>query len=71
LKRLAVRTVLVVGDRDKAVPPGDARKVAALIPQASVERLSGLGHLAHEEDPAQVARLIVAHAARAGVLAAP
>ena len=51
LKRLTVPTVLIVGDKDKAVPPGDANKVAALIPQASVERLPGLGHLAHEEKP--------------------
>ena len=51
LKRLTVRTVLVVGQEDKAVPPGDANKVAALIPHASVERLPGLGHLAHEERP--------------------
>ena len=56
---------------DKAVPPGDARKVAAMIPQASVESLPGLGHLAHEENPDRVARLIVAYAARAGVIATP
>ncbi len=71
LKRLTVPTVLVVGDKDKAVPPGDANKVAAMIPHVTIERLSGLGHLAHEERPEQVAKLIFAHAARAGVIAAP
>ena len=71
LKHLAVPAVLIVGNADKAVPPANAAKVAALIPQASVERLPGLGHLAHEENSERVARLIVAYAARAGVIAAP
>lgn len=71
LKHLAVPTVLIVGNVDKAVPPGNASKVAALIPQASVERLPGLGHLAHEENPELVARLIMARAAQVGVIAAP
>ena len=71
LKHLAVPTVFIVGNMDKAVPPGNAPKVAALVPQASVERLPGLGHLAHEENPELVARLIVAHAVQAGVIAAP
>ncbi len=65
LKHLAVPTVLIVGNADKAVPPGNAFKVAALISQASVERLPRLGHLAHEENPALVARLILARAAQA------
>lgn len=49
---------LVVGTNDRAVPPSQAERVARLVPQARLHRLPGLGHLAHEESPAQVADLI-------------
>jgi magnesium chelatase accessory protein len=45
---------LLVGERDRTVPPADAERVRALVPGASVGRLPGLGHLAHEEQPRQV-----------------
>lgn len=56
---------LVVGTNDRAVPPAQADRVARLAPQATLERLPGLGHLAHEEAPDRVAALIAArlHAA--------
>ena len=43
----------------------DAKRIAAAVPDATVEALPGLGHLAHEEKPETVARLIFA-AAEAG-----
>jgi magnesium chelatase accessory protein len=58
LGRLAVPTLLIVGDRDRAIRPDDALALRERLPEARVERLGGLGHLAHEEDPERVARLI-------------
>jgi magnesium chelatase accessory protein len=50
---------LIVGERDRAVPPRDAARLRTLIPGAEVVRLPGLGHLAHEEDARAVARAIL------------
>jgi len=60
LPRLGTPMTLVVGERDKAVLPRDAERLARLIPDATVVRLPGLGHLAHEEDPAAAARAVLA-----------
>jgi magnesium chelatase accessory protein len=49
---------LVVGGNDRAVAPSQAGRVAALVPGATLERLTGLGHLAHEEAPERVAALL-------------
>lgn len=48
------QTLLIVGDRDKAVPPSTSRKAADKMPNGRFESLPGLGHLAHEEDPETV-----------------
>lgn len=40
---------LLHGERDNAVPLDSVRKAAALLPDARLEVLDGLGHLAHEE----------------------
>ena len=72
LPRLTVPLLLVVGERDLAVPPAVARQVQALLPSAACIRLAGLGHLAHEEQPGRLAELIdqAAAAALAGAPAA-
>lgn len=49
---------LIVGDNDRTVPPSVAQRVKSLVPTAVLTRLPGLGHLAHEEAPADAARLI-------------
>ena len=49
--RLKTRLTLVAGANDRAVPPGQARRVQALVPGARLVVLDGLGHLAHEERP--------------------
>jgi magnesium chelatase accessory protein len=67
---LAVPLVLVAGLRDGMIPPVEADKVRALLPASALHRLEGLGHLAHEEAPDAVARLILAHA-DAGPAAVP
>jgi len=43
------------GARDRAVPPGEARRIATRVPTARVVALPGLGHLAHEEAPDRIA----------------
>jgi len=58
LGRLAVPTLLVAAGNDRTVPPSQATQVASHIHGARVEKLPGLGHLAHEEAPDRVAALI-------------
>jgi magnesium chelatase accessory protein len=70
LSRLEPPLFLVVGEQDTTVPPSEARRVRERLPGAEVIRLPGLGHLAHEERPAEVAHLIEALADRVGLMAA-
>lgn len=58
LPRLAVPLLLVVGADDRTVPPADAERVRALVPDARIVVLPDLGHLAHEERPDLVAAVI-------------
>ena len=51
---------MIVADNDRAVPPAQAQRVLALLPpqaRTTLTRLSGAGHIVHEEQPAQVAAL--------------
>ncbi len=64
LPHLRPALTLVVAERDLAVPPSHAERVLAMLPQARLVRLPGLGHLAHEEAPETVAALIVDAARR-------
>jgi len=50
---------LVVGANDRMILPGEAMRVRRLLPQTEITQLPGLGHLAHEEQPAMLAQLIV------------
>ena len=65
LPRLPGRLVLVVGTRDRTVSPREAGRLQEILPRARIVTLEGLGHLAHEEEPARVARLIEKEAAAA------
>lgn len=58
LPTLKVPLLLIAGENDLAVAPADAERICRLLPQARLARLSGLGHLAHEEDAAAVAEQI-------------
>lgn len=58
LPRLAPHLVLVAGSRDRMVPPAEAYRVRAILPKAELVLLRGLGHLAHEERPAEIASLV-------------
>jgi len=59
LPELRARLLLIVGERDEAVAPADAERVRTMMPGARIERLPGLGHLAHEEDAKAVAQRVV------------
>jgi magnesium chelatase accessory protein len=60
LPRLPCALHLVVGTNDRTLPPAEAERVRRILPSARIERLPGLGHLAHEEAAEQVAALILA-----------
>ena len=67
ITRMQVPLTLVVGSRDRTIPPSQALRVKELLPRTKIVTLDGLGHLAHEERPAQCAALIRSAAAEAGV----
>jgi magnesium chelatase accessory protein len=58
LPHLPAHLVLVVGSRDGMVPPSESYRVGAMVPNAELVSLRGLGHLAHEERPAEIAALL-------------
>ena len=56
MRGLEARVLFIAGEKDAAVPPSVSREAAALA--GTLRLLPGLGHLAHEEDPGQVAAMI-------------
>lgn len=58
LPQIDVPVTLIVGDKDGAVPPATSSEAAVHLPDAQVMTLTGLGHLAHEEDAGAIARVI-------------
>jgi len=56
--KLPCALTLVVGDNDRTVSPGESRRVQAMLPGARLISVGRLGHLAHEERPAEVCDLI-------------
>jgi magnesium chelatase accessory protein len=63
LPGLKTPLLLIAGGEDRAISSDEAFRVRALLPSAKIEYLRGLGHLAHEERPEQLARVIVEMAA--------
>jgi len=63
----AVRNPLfmLIGTQDQTVPPALADAACQLLPQAQQVRQAGLGHLAHEQDPAGTVQQILRWCARA------
>ena len=55
LPGLAFKTLFIAGQKDRTVPPRTAHEAARLMPDATVEDWPDLGHLLHEERPAEVA----------------
>ena len=67
LKPLAARlheirspVCMLIGAQDQTVPPALAEEALLRLPQAQLQLQSGLGHLAHEQDPEGTARQILA-----------
>ena len=58
LPRLRIPITLISGRNDRTLSPMDALRIRAILPEATVILLPGLGHLAHEERPEEVADLI-------------
>jgi magnesium chelatase accessory protein len=58
LPQLQTPLYLVVGEGDLTVSPREARRVRERLPSAGLMTLPGLGHLAHEERPAEVALIV-------------
>lgn len=59
MPRLSPPLVLVVGSNDRTIPPAHADRVRRVLPAARIIMQPGLGHLAHEERPAEAAQLIL------------
>ncbi len=58
LSQLRPRAVFAAGENDRAVPPAIAAEAARLAEGGTYRLFPGLGHLAHEENPATFAALI-------------
>lgn len=58
LRQLKIPLLLVAGSNDRTLRPEHAEQVAAQVPNAQVRMLSGLGHLAHEENPKKMAEIV-------------
>ena len=62
LARWHLPLALIVGTNDRAVPPGDARRVLDRLAPSTPRTLhlvDGAGHLAHEERPAEVTQRLL------------
>lgn len=53
LRRIAAPTLLLWGDRDAMIPVSNAADYLTSLPNARLVTLPGLGHVPHEEAPAQ------------------
>jgi magnesium chelatase accessory protein len=58
LGELRAPVLLVSAANDSAIPQAAVNAAAALIPGCEMKEMADLGHLAHEEDPAQAATII-------------
>jgi pimeloyl-ACP methyl ester carboxylesterase len=54
LRAVTVPALVVVGSEDVLTPPADAEQMAAALPDASLVRLDGVGHLTPVEAPLEV-----------------
>jgi magnesium chelatase accessory protein len=68
LPALRPHLTLIVGDRDRTILPGEAKVVHGIVANSEIVTLGGVGHLAHEERPAEVALLVTGTAEQTGVL---
>ncbi len=57
LPRLTAPLHLIAGTHDRSVPPAQSARVHDLVPGSTLTLMPGLGHLAHEERPADALRI--------------
>ena len=67
LAQLTLPMLLVIGEKDRTLPPAQAEQVARRLPDARVLHLPQLGHLAHEEQPGRVADAVLEFARETGL----
>jgi magnesium chelatase accessory protein len=60
--------LLIVGGNDRTIPPSAAAEIRAILPRTEIATLPGLGHLAHEETPEDVAGLMLRFARAQAIL---
>ena len=65
LAQIAVPATIAIGDRDVADFEAVAQRLAAELPDATLQRIADAGHLLALDQPAAVARLIADHVAGA------
>jgi pimeloyl-ACP methyl ester carboxylesterase len=58
LRRVNVPTLIVMGKRDRLVPPRHGERHARELPNARLEWIETAGHLPHEEEPTAVNALV-------------
>jgi magnesium chelatase accessory protein len=58
LSLLSQPLLQIIGGNDRTIKPTDAQKVDHVVLKSKVVVMPGLGHLAHEENPGETARLI-------------
>jgi magnesium chelatase accessory protein len=59
LPRLRTKLLIVIGGNDLMVTPQQQRRIRALVPGAEMLVLPRLGHLAHEEQPEEIADSLI------------
>jgi 3-oxoadipate enol-lactonase len=57
-RRITQPTLVVQGTADRVVAPGNAEVLAGLLPNASVQRFDGAGHLLYWEQPKRFVRVV-------------
>jgi magnesium chelatase accessory protein len=58
LGNVASPVLLISAAKDAAIPKTAVMQAAALIPGCETLEMAALGHLAHEEDPAEAVKII-------------
>lgn len=56
---IAHPTLVVIGELDRVIPPGEGRALAAAIPGARLEQIDGVGHLGYAERPERFNQVVL------------
>jgi magnesium chelatase accessory protein len=65
VRQLRCPVHMLVGERDRAVPPAQAHQALGLLADGHLESWAGFGHLVHEEAPTQCVQYLVKTLAQA------